>query len=139
MGEDLTDYLAENEVRVCHPHSEIHSIELIEIIQDLRMGNTTCFAENLLRESLDLPEVILVAILDADKEGLLRAERSLIQTICLPATHGGSRVALGQQLDRLHGKGYFRNRAAPGDSAGLHREARRGDPLLWVRRRVIRF
>ena len=82
MAEDLTDYLAENEVRVRYLHSEIHSIERIEIIQDLRLGEyDVLVGVNLLREGLDLPEVSLVAILDADKEGFLRAERSLIQTI----------------------------------------------------------
>ncbi|MFM8546002.1 MAG: excinuclease ABC subunit UvrB, partial [Vulcanococcus sp.] len=82
MAEDLTDYLAENGVRVRYLHSEIHSIERIEIIQDLRNGEyDVLVGVNLLREGLDLPEVSLVAILDADKEGFLRAERSLIQTI----------------------------------------------------------
>ena len=69
-------------------HSEIHSIERIEIIQDLRMGEyDVLVGVNLLREGLDLPEVSLVAILDADKEGFLRAERSLIQTIGRAARH----------------------------------------------------
>ena len=88
MAEDLTDYLAENDVRVRYLHSEIHSIERIEIIQDLRLGEyDVLVGVNLLREGLDLPEVSLVAILDADKEGFLRAERSLIQTIGLAARH----------------------------------------------------
>ena len=70
MAEDLTDYLSENEVRVRYLHSEIHSIERIEIIQDLRLGEyDVLVGVNLLREGLDLPEVSLVAILDADKEG----------------------------------------------------------------------
>ena len=82
MAEDLTDFLSENKVRVRYLHSEIHSIERIEIIQDLRIGEyDVLVGVNLLREGLDLPEVSLVAILDADKEGFLRAERSLIQTI----------------------------------------------------------
>ena len=88
MAEDLTDYLAENEVRVRYLHSEIHSIERIEIIQDLRLGEyDVLVGVNLLREGLDLPEVSLVAILDADKEGFLRAQRSLIQTIGRAARH----------------------------------------------------
>ncbi|MFM7286081.1 MAG: excinuclease ABC subunit UvrB, partial [Cyanobium sp.] len=88
MAEDLTDYLAENGVRVRYLHSEIHSIERIEIIQDLRNGEyDVLVGVNLLREGLDLPEVSLVAILDADKEGFLRAERSLIQTIGRAARH----------------------------------------------------
>ena len=88
MAEDLTDFLSENKVRVRYLHSEIHSIESIEIIQDLRMGEyDVLVGVNLLREGLDLPEVSLVAILDADKEGFLRAERSLIQTIGRAARH----------------------------------------------------
>ncbi len=88
MAEDLTDYLAENGVRVRYLHSEIHSIERIEILQDLRNGAyDVLVGVNLLREGLDLPEVSLVAILDADKEGFLRAERSLIQTIGRAARH----------------------------------------------------
>ncbi|TVS05797.1 MAG: excinuclease ABC subunit UvrB [Cyanobium sp. PLM2.Bin73] len=88
MAEDLTDYLAENGVRVRYLHSEIHSIERIEIIQDLRNGDyDVLVGVNLLREGLDLPEVSMVAILDADKEGFLRAERSLIQTIGRAARH----------------------------------------------------
>ena len=88
MAEDLTDYLAEHGVRVRYLHSEIHSIERIEIIQDLRNGEyDVLVGVNLLREGLDLPEVSLVAILDADKEGFLRAERSLIQTIGRAARH----------------------------------------------------
>ena len=88
MAEDLTDYLAEHGVRVRYLHSEIHSLERIEIIQDLRNGEyDVLVGVNLLREGLDLPEVPLVAILDADKEGFLRAERSLIQTIGRAARH----------------------------------------------------
>ncbi len=88
MAEDLTDYLAENQILVRYLHSEIHSIERIEIIQDLRMGvYDVLIGVNLLREGLDLPEVSLVVILDADKEGFLRAERSLIQTIGRAARH----------------------------------------------------
>ncbi|WP_413295651.1 excinuclease ABC subunit UvrB [Synechococcus sp. MIT S9452] len=88
MAEDLSDYLAENQVKVRYMHSEIHSIERIEIIQDLRNGEyDVLVGVNLLREGLDLPEVSLVAILDADKEGFLRAERSLVQTIGRAARH----------------------------------------------------
>jgi excinuclease ABC subunit B len=88
MAEDLTDYFEEHGVRVRYLHSEIHSIERIEIIQDLREGlYDVLVGVNLLREGLDLPEVSLVAILDADKEGFLRAERSLIQTIGRAARH----------------------------------------------------
>ncbi|MFM7642525.1 MAG: excinuclease ABC subunit UvrB [Cyanobium sp.] len=95
MAEDLTDYLAEHGVRVRYLHSEIHSIERIEIIQDLRNGEyDVLVGVNLLREGLDLPEVSLVAILDADKEGFLRAERSLIQTIGRAARHVEGRALL---------------------------------------------
>lgn len=88
MAEDLTDYLSDNKVRVRYLHSEIHSIERIEIIQDLRLGEyDVLVGVNLLREGLDLPEVSLVVILDADKEGFLRSERSLIQTIGRAARH----------------------------------------------------
>ena len=88
MAEDLTDYLSDNKVRVRYLHSEIHSIERIEIIQDLRLGEyDVLVGVNLLREGLDLPEVSLVAIMDADKEGFLRSERSLIQTIGRAARH----------------------------------------------------
>jgi excinuclease ABC subunit B len=82
MAEDLTEYYAEMGVRVRYLHSDIQSLERVEIIRDLRLGEFDVLVGiNLLREGLDLPEVSLVAILDADKEGFLRSERSLIQ-IC---------------------------------------------------------
>ena len=82
MAEDLTDYLSENGVKVRYLHSDIDTVERVEIIRDLRMGVFDVLVGiNLLREGLDIPEVSLVAILDADKEGFLRSERSLIQTI----------------------------------------------------------
>ncbi|MGB3207292.1 MAG: excinuclease ABC subunit UvrB [Crinalium sp.] len=88
MAEDLTEYLQDRGVQVRYLHSEIQSIERIEIMQDLRDGKfDVLIGVNLLREGLDLPEVSLVAILDADKEGFLRAERSLIQTIGRAARH----------------------------------------------------
>ncbi|MBE9049825.1 excinuclease ABC subunit UvrB [Nostocales cyanobacterium LEGE 11386] len=88
MAEDLTEYLQDNSIRVRYLHSEINSIERIEILQDLRGGKfDVLVGVNLLREGLDLPEVSLVAIMDADKEGFLRAERSLIQTIGRAARH----------------------------------------------------
>jgi excinuclease ABC subunit B len=88
MAEDLTEYLQERGIRVRYLHSEIASIERIEILQALREGDfDVLIGVNLLREGLDLPEVSLVAILDADKEGFLRAERSLIQTIGRAARH----------------------------------------------------
>lgn len=88
MAEDLTEYLQEHGVKVRYLHSEINSIQRIEILQDLRQGSfDVLVGVNLLREGLDLPEVSLVAIMDADKEGFLRAERSLIQTIGRAARH----------------------------------------------------
>ena len=82
MSEDLTDYLGEHGVRVRYLHSDIETVERVEIIRDLRLGEFDVLVGiNLLREGLDMPEVSLVAILDADKEGFLRSERSLIQTM----------------------------------------------------------
>lgn len=82
MAEDLTEYLEEHGVRVRYLHSDIDTVERMEIIRDLRLGEFDALVGiNLLREGLDMPEVSLVAILDADKEGFLRSERSLIQTI----------------------------------------------------------
>ncbi|HET9383626.1 MAG TPA: excinuclease ABC subunit UvrB [Gemmatimonadales bacterium] len=88
MAEDLTDYLGEHGVKVRYLHSDIDTVERVEIIRDLRLGEFDVLVGiNLLREGLDLPEVSLVAILDADKEGFLRSERSLIQTIGRAARH----------------------------------------------------
>ncbi len=88
MAEDLTEYCEERDIRVRYLHSEIHSIERIEILQDLRQGKfDVLIGVNLLREGLDLPEVSLVTILDADKEGFLRSGRSLVQTIGRAARH----------------------------------------------------
>ncbi|MDE1998371.1 MAG: UvrB/UvrC motif-containing protein, partial [Burkholderiales bacterium] len=82
MAEQLTDYLTDNGVKVRYLHSDIDTVERVEILRDLRLGTFDVLVGiNLLREGLDIPEVSLVAILDADKEGFLRAERSLIQTI----------------------------------------------------------
>ena len=82
MAEQLTEYLTENGVKVRYLHSDVDTVERVEIIRDLRLGAFDVLVGiNLLREGLDIPEVSLVAILDADKEGFLRAERSLIQTI----------------------------------------------------------
>lgn len=92
MAEDLTEYLAEHGIKVRYLHSDIDAIERVEILRDLRLGTFDVLVGiNLLREGLDLPEVSLVAILDADKEGFLRSERSLIQTI-------------GRAARNLHGK-----------------------------------
>ena len=88
MSEDLTDYLAEHGIKVRYLHSDIETVERVEIIRDLRLGMfDVLIGINLLREGLDIPEVSLVAILDADKEGFLRSRRSLIQTIGRAARH----------------------------------------------------
>jgi excinuclease ABC subunit B len=95
MAEQLTDYLTENGVKVRYLHSDIDTVERVEIIRDLRLGVFDVLVGiNLLREGLDIPEVSLVAILDADKEGFLRAERSLIQTIGRAARHVSGRAIL---------------------------------------------
>jgi excinuclease ABC subunit B len=95
MAEDLTDYLAEHGIRVRYLHSDIDTVERVEIIRDLRLGVFDVLVGiNLLREGLDIPEVSLVAILDADKEGFLRSDRSLIQTIGRAARNLNGRAIL---------------------------------------------
>ncbi len=95
MAEDLTDFLGEHHVKVRYLHSDIDTVERVEIIRDLRLGVFDVLVGiNLLREGLDIPEVSLVAILDADKEGFLRSERSLIQTIGRAARHIDGRAIL---------------------------------------------
>lgn len=102
MAEDLTEYLAEHGVRVRYLHSDIDTVERVEIIRDLRLGNFDVLVGiNLLREGLDMPEVSLVAILDADKEGFLRSDRSLIQTIGRAARNVRGRAIL--YADRITG------------------------------------
>lgn len=102
MAEDLTDYLAENGVRVRYLHSDIDTVERVEIIRDLRVGEFDVLVGiNLLREGLDMPEVSLVAIFDADKEGFLRSERSLIQTMGRAARNLSGRAIL--YADRITG------------------------------------
>jgi excinuclease ABC subunit B len=100
MAEDLTDYLNEHGIKVRYLHSDIDTVERVEIIRDLRLGEFDVLVGiNLLREGLDLPEVSLVAILDADKEGFLRAERSLIQTIGRAARHiNGTAILYGDRM-----------------------------------------
>lgn len=95
MAEDLTDYLDENGIRVRYLHSDIDTVERVEIIRDLRLGEFDVLVGiNLLREGLDIPEVALVAILDADKEGFLRSDVSLIQTIGRAARHISGKAIL---------------------------------------------
>ena len=95
MAEDLTDYFSEHQIKVRYLHSDIDTVERVEIIRDLRIGEFDVLVGiNLLREGLDIPEVCLVAILDADKEGFLRSERSLIQTIGRAARHLNGKAIL---------------------------------------------
>jgi len=102
MSEDLTDYLSEHGVKVRYLHSDIETVERVEIIRDLRLGEFDVLVGiNLLREGLDIPEVSLVAILDADKEGFLRSERSLIQTMGRAARHLNGTAIL--YADRITG------------------------------------
>ncbi|HEY0961337.1 MAG TPA: excinuclease ABC subunit UvrB [Pseudomonadales bacterium] len=102
MAEDLTDYLADNGIRVRYLHSDIETVERMEILRDLRLGVFDVLVGiNLLREGLDLPEVSLVAVIDADKEGFLRSERSLIQTIGRAARNLNGRAIL--YADRITG------------------------------------
>lgn len=102
MAEDLSEYLNEHGVKVRYLHSDIDTVERIEIIRDLRLGKFDVLVGiNLLREGLDMPEVSLVAILDADKEGFLRAERSLIQTIGRAARHvNGKAILYGDSITK---------------------------------------
>ncbi|AUN94355.1 excinuclease ABC subunit UvrB [Pseudazoarcus pumilus] len=102
MAEDLTEYFAENGIRVRYLHSDIDTVERVEIIRDLRLGEFDVLVGiNLLREGLDIPEVSLVAILDADKEGFLRSSRSLIQTIGRAARHlHGTAILYGDRVTR---------------------------------------
>lgn len=102
LAEDLTEYLEEHSIRVRYLHSDIDTVERVEIIRDLRLGNFDVLVGiNLLREGLDLPEVSLVAILDADKEGFLRSENALIQTIGRVARHFNGKAIL--YADRVTG------------------------------------
>ncbi len=105
MAEDLTDYLGENGLKVRYLHSDIDTVERVEILRDLRLGTFDVLVGiNLLREGLDIPEVSLVAILDADKEGFLRSERSLIQTIGRAARNlNGKAILYADQItDSMH-------------------------------------
>ncbi|MDP2720926.1 MAG: excinuclease ABC subunit UvrB [bacterium] len=95
MAEDLTDYLLEKEIKVMYIHHEVDTLERVDILRDLRLGKYDCLVGiNLLREGLDLPEVSLVAILDADKEGFLRSKTALIQTIGRAARHIDGKVIM---------------------------------------------
>ncbi len=109
MAEDLTAYLSSLDIKVRYMHSDIKALERMEIIRDLRIAKFDVLVGiNLLREGLDIPEVSLVAILDADKEGFLRSERSLIQTIGRAARNtDGEVIMYADELTRQHGKSDF--------------------------------
>ncbi len=115
MAEDLTEYLEEHGERVRYLHSDIDTVERMEIIRDLRLGEFDVLVGiNLLREGLDMPEVSLVAILDADKEGFLRSERSLIQTIGRAARNvNGKAILYGDKITPINGESDWRNRTSP--------------------------
>ncbi len=131
MSEDLTEYLAEMNIKVNYLHSEIHTIERVEILRDLRLGvYDVVVGINLLREGLDLPEVSLVAILDADKEGFLRSESALIQTIGRAARHleGKAILYADKMTDAMRGPsmrptGAARSRAGSISSTTSNRKA----------------
>ena len=118
MAEDLTDYLSEHGVKVSYMHHEVDTFERMELIKDLRTGAIDVIVGiNLLREGLDLPEVSLVAILDADKEGFLRSETSLIQTIGRAARNASGMVIM------------YADTVTPSmERAIMETERRRGDP-----------
>ena len=126
MAEDLTQYYHELGVRVRYLHSDIDTLERVEILRDLRRGEFDVLVGiNLLREGLDLPEVSLVAILDADKEGFLRSGGSLIQTSGRAARNVNGRVIMYADTDdRLDADGDQRDGAPAGDPGGLQRRAR---------------
>ena len=126
MAEDLTEYMHEAGIRVRYMHSDIETLERIEIIRDLRLGAfDVLIGINLLREGLDIPECALVAILDADKEGFLRSETSLIQTIGRAARNVDGRVILyADHDDRLDGARDRRDRPPAREAGGLQRRQR---------------
>ena len=128
MSEDLTDYLLDAGIRTRYLHSEVDTLKRIELLRDLRLGQYDVLVGiNLLREGLDLPEVSLVSILDADKEGFLRSDKSLIQTI---GRAGPQRVRSGPHVRRqdhaLDGAGHRRDQPAPGQAGRLQHRARGG-------------
>ena len=126
MAEDLTDYLVENGFRVRYLHSEIDTLERIEIVRELRLGEFDVLVGiNLLREGLDLPEVTLVAILDADKEGFLRGQTSLIQTIGRAARNvDGTVIMYADRETDGHAHRHRRDRPPAQPAGGLQRGAR---------------
>ncbi len=147
MAEQLTDYLSDNGVKVRYLHSDIDTVERVEILRDLRLGAFDVLVGiNLLREGLDIPEVSLVAILDADKEGFLRSERSLIQTIGRAARNlNGTRDPLRRPDHRLDAARPRRDESPPGErqiahnhGVGHHAAQRRQEDSRPDRRRLQR-
>jgi excinuclease ABC subunit B len=146
MAEDLTDYLNDHGVRVRYLHSDIDTVERVEIIRDLRLGEFDVLVGiNLLREGLDMPEVSLVAILDADKEGFLRSEGSLIQTIGRAARHVNGKAILYADkitgsMERAIGE-TERRRARQTEFNALHgitpRPSTRPSPTFWRGQRPV--
>ena len=136
MSEDLTDYLLELGIRVRYLHSEIDTLERIEILRSLRLGEFDVLVGiNLLREGLDLPEVSLVAILDADKEGFLRSSTSLIQTIGRAARNvDGQVIMYADQMTDSMTHAISRDDATPAEAARLQR--RHGIDPQTVRKKV---
>ena len=121
MSEDLTDYLLELGIRVRYLHSEVDTLRRVELLRELRLGEFDVLVGiNLLREGLDLPEVSLVAILDADKEGFLRSATSLIQTIGRAARNVSGQVHMYADTDHpVDGAGDRRDQPAPGQAGRL--------------------
>ena len=126
MAENLTEYLGEHGVRVRYLHSDVETVERVEIIRDLRLGKFDVLVGiNLLREGLDMPEVSLVAILDADKEGFLRSAGSLIQTIGRAARNvRGKAILYADRITRFDADGDRRNRPPPAEAGRVQRRAR---------------
>ena len=160
MAEQLTDYLTDNGVKVRYLHSDIDTVERVEILRDLRLGTFDVLVGiNLLREGLDIPEVSLVAILDADKEGFLRSERSLIQTIGRAARNlNGKAILYADQMTdsmkraigeterrrakqiahnagRRHHAAQHRQADQGHDRRRLQRQERQGRAEAWPRKR----
>ena len=127
MAEDLTDYLLELGIRVRYLHSEVDTLRRVELLRELRLGEYDVLVGiNLLREGLDLPEVSLVAILDADKEGFLRSGTSLIQTIGRAARNVSGQVHMyADKITPSMAAGDRRDQPAPGQAGRLQRGARR--------------
>ena len=125
MAEDLTDYLLEMGIRVRYLHSEVDTLRRVELLRQLRLGEYDVLVGiNLLREGLDLPEVSLVAILDADKEGFLRSPRSLIQTIGRAARNVSGEVHMyADKITDSMKRGHRRDRPPPGQAGRLQRGA----------------